>query len=140
MSAIYNRKLERYKEINKNIFKIKHAKFYNKNNRIQRKSGARNIKFENKNGVDLSDMTGSQAIEYDELAEIMYEKIRNSNDDIKKISKNMNWDEDKIKLIKEHLFIKEHIFEDGDRHRFDPDFWQANTWERMITGDIGKYV
>ncbi|MBS5794964.1 MAG: hypothetical protein ACLUCH_07125 [Lachnospirales bacterium] len=127
------KKGKKYK-INKNIFKIKHAKFYNKNNRIQRKSGARNIKFENKNGVDLSYMTGPQAIEYNELAESMYEKIRNSNDDdIKKISKNMNWDEDKIK------FIKEHIFEDGDRRRFDPDFWQANTWERMITGDIGKY-
>lgn len=57
-------------------------------------------------------MTGPQAIEYieyDELAENMYEKIRNSNDeDIKKISKNMNWDEDKIKLIKEHVFIKEY--------------------------------
>lgn len=48
-----------------------------------------------------------QAIEYNELAESMYEKIRNSNDDdIKKISKNMNWDDDKIKFIKEHVFIK----------------------------------
>ncbi len=60
------KKGKKYK-INKNIFKIKHAKFYNKNNRIKRKSGARNIKFENKNGVDLSDMIGQQAIEYDEL-------------------------------------------------------------------------
>ena len=136
----FSKKKGRKYKIKKNRFKIKNLKIYYKNNKIQKKSGARNIKFENKNGVDLSDMTGPQAIEYDELAENMYEKIRNSNDDdIKKISKNMNWDEDKIKLIKEHVFIKKHLFEDGDIRRFDPDFWQASTWERMITGDIGKY-
>ena len=67
-----------------------------------------------------------------------YKKYNNKNsvnsDRIEKKSgaRNINF-VDKISLIKEHLF------QDGDIRRFDPDFWQASTWERMVIGYIGKY-
>lgn len=67
-------------------------------------------------------------------AKIKYNEIRNNNNDVQKIAKNMGIDESLVNDVKEHLFIKTHKFREGVPSRFDPDYDIAMAWERMISG------
>lgn len=67
-------------------------------------------------------------------AEIMYETFRNTDSDIKKIAQITGHGEEEIKRVKNHLFFNEYDFDDG-HHRFDPDFQQAQSWDRLRKGE-----
>ncbi len=67
-------------------------------------------------------------------AELMYEEIRHRTTDVKKISENTPFTEGAVSSIKNHMFEKEHKFEDGSHRRFDSDFDQAQAWDRLSQG------
>ena len=66
-----------------------------------------------------------------------YEKIRNNNNDVFIISENTGISESKIQRIKDHLFIKEHIKDEGIG-RFDSDVEIADAWDRLISGNYNS--
>ena len=68
-----------------------------------------------------------------EGAERVYEEIRQSDTDVASISKNTGIKASRIARIKQHLFEKEHILDDGVR-RFDADPEIANAWKRLEQG------
>ena len=63
-----------------------------------------------------------------------YEKIRNNNEDVTIISENTGIPGSKIQRIKEHLFIKDYIKDEGIG-RFDSDVEIADAWDRLINGN-----
>lgn len=67
-------------------------------------------------------------------AKITYERIRRTNGDIKKIAKVTGFSEEDIERIKNHMFFNEYELE-GGKHRFDPDFYQAQSWDRLQRGE-----
>ena len=74
-----------------------------------------------------------------ELAEEIYNSIRECDTDICDIAKNLGFKADNIKNIKDHIIFNEH---DLDRYgsdkiehkRFDPTLSQALAWKRLETG------
>ena len=68
-----------------------------------------------------------------EHARKMYETYRRRASDIPKIAKVTGHTEEEITRVKNHMFINEHDLDDG-RHRFDPDFQQAQSWIRLESG------
>lgn len=71
-------------------------------------------------------------------AEKTYGNIRKRTVDVKKISKNTGYSEKKIREIKNYLFIDKHNL--GDRYdRFDPNFAIAQSWDRLMHGNIEKH-
>lgn len=69
-------------------------------------------------------------------SELYYEEMRNRKQGyiIKKMSKNANISENAAKDIYQHIFIKEHIFQDGSVKRFDPDYHMAESFRRILEG------
>jgi uncharacterized repeat protein (TIGR02543 family) len=86
----------------------------------------------------FSTMSASEWLRLEELAETMYSSFRTRVDDVVKIAKNIGWDESKILQIKNHLFNEVHLFDDGTKRLFDPNYWQAEAWERLINGNATK--
>lgn len=70
----------------------------------------------------------------DRHAKLMYEEIRNRKTDVKNISENTQFSEKAISSIKDHLFSEKHLFADGTIRSFDPDFEQAQAWDRLSQG------
>ena len=60
-----------------------------------------------------------------------YESIRNDSHDIEKIAKNLSMDINRIRLIKNYLFYMKNVNENGEMKRFDPDFYIAQSWNRL---------
>lgn len=71
----------------------------------------------------------------DRHADLMYEEIRKRTTDCKKISQNTIFTEKAVAEIKDHMFVKKHRFADGSVRRFDPDFEQAQAWDRLFHGN-----
>lgn len=71
----------------------------------------------------------------DEHATRYYESVRHMKTDTEKISKSTGISKDKLDKIKNHVFIAEHNLIDGVR-RFDPDYEMAQSWQRLIDGNI----
>ena len=69
----------------------------------------------------------------EEHAERYYESVRHMTTDTTKISENTNISKDKIDKIKNHVFIEEHELLSG-KHRFDPSYDIAQSWQRLISG------
>lgn len=67
-------------------------------------------------------------------AEITYERIRRTTDDVDKIAKATGYTREEIRQIKNHLFYNEYELADG-KHRFYPDFEQAQSWDRLQRGE-----
>lgn len=42
---------------------------------------------------------------------------------------------DKVRTAYEHVFVKEHDLDTG-RHRFDPDYDMAQSWQRLREGKV----
>jgi len=63
-----------------------------------------------------------------------YNERRQDDSDISKISKTTGFSETKVRQIKEHLFVNEHILDDGVR-RFDEDYDIAVAWKRLSDGN-----
>lgn len=85
----------------------------------------------------LSSFTGGKLDEYINRWEVYalqsYHKIRET-DDIMLIAKNTGFSPNKIKIIKEHIFFKQHQLDDSIR-LFDPDPDLADAWFRLQKGD-----
>jgi len=64
---------------------------------------------------------------------ILYEQIRNNHNDVVDISKAVNWKEEAIRKIKDHVFFNEHDLI-GRIGRFDPDYEMAQAWLRLASG------
>jgi ribosomal protein L18E len=86
--------------------------------------------------VDLDKMSLDEYMKFEALGDEMYNAIRKSNVDIDAIAKNTGWDKEKIEAIKNHLFKQEHLFDDGTTRVFDSDYWQAEAWKRMESGEM----
>lgn len=82
----------------------------------------------------FSKMSVDEWLRLEDLAHAMYNSFRTRVDDVAKIAKNIGWDESKIVQIKNHLFNEEHLFNDGKKRLFDPNYWQAEAWERLVNG------
>ncbi|WP_318581351.1 hypothetical protein [Clostridium botulinum] len=65
-----------------------------------------------------------------------YKKIRESKDDIGKISNNTKWTKNSITKIKDHIFYNEHILRNGNRGLLDSDYDMAIAWQRLIDGNL----
>ncbi|CAM4328230.1 hypothetical protein PAAL109150_21025 [Paenibacillus alkaliterrae] len=83
--------------------------------------------------------TGGRELSVDEYlkrldtADAMYESFRKSNVDVQDIAKNTGVSENRIQIIKDHLFFKEHIKEHGVG-RFEADYEIAQAWDRLQKG------
>ncbi|GHU37194.1 hypothetical protein FACS1894105_08860 [Clostridia bacterium] len=66
-------------------------------------------------------------------ASMMYEEIRHRTTDAVKIAQNTGWDETVIAEIKSHMFYNEYNLR-GTMQKFDPDFDQAQAWDRLTQG------
>lgn len=64
-----------------------------------------------------------------------YERIRQDESDINKISNNIEQDIEVVGRVKNHIFFNEHdiTYQDGstERKRLDPDPLIANAWNRL---------
>lgn len=75
----------------------------------------------------------------EQLANQIYEFIRECETDISDIATNLSFKPENVKKIKDHVFINKHYL---DRHgpketeykRFDPTFQQALAWKRLEAG------
>ncbi len=70
----------------------------------------------------------------DRHGERMYEEIRHRSTDVKRISECTPFKEKAVEEIKQHMFFNEHRFSNGTIRRFDPDFDQAQAWDRLTKG------
>lgn len=70
------------------------------------------------------------------FADSYYEEIRNrkTRSDVSRIAENTGFTKKQIQLIRNHLFLQEHDFEDGSRHRFDAGAQEALAWQRLENG------
>jgi hypothetical protein len=88
----------------------------------------------------LSSFTGGKIDEYIKRWEVYapkaYQKIRET-DDLIKISKNTGLSQAKITKIKQHIFYKKHLLDDGYR-LFDPDPDIADAWLRLQKGTYNE--
>lgn len=71
----------------------------------------------------------------EEHATRYYESVRHMKTDTEKISRATGISKDKLDKIKNHIFIAEHNLINGKR-RFAPDYEMAQSWQRLIDGDI----
>lgn len=67
-------------------------------------------------------------------AENYYEAVRGMKTDYKKIANNTGWDEKLILTIKNHIFMNNHDLGRREPCRFDPDYFMAQSWQRLING------
>ena len=70
-----------------------------------------------------------------EKAKEMYEQIRNRKREfeVKAVAKNTGYSEDEISRVYDHVFIREHLLDEGIM-RFYPDYYMANSWFRLRNG------
>lgn len=82
---------------------------------------------------DTNDPFGSKRALH---AKKYYEAVRSRNKDIEinKIANNTGYRSQDIEKIYNHIFIDEHIFADGRKERFYPDYNMANSWARLREG------
>lgn len=84
--------------------------------------------------ISISGATDLESqIKEDNIAEKLYDGIRNNKSDVKKISENLGIDEKEVARIKNYLFVDEHQIGDEIR-RFDGNYEQAVSWRRLESG------
>ncbi len=74
-----------------------------------------------------------------QVADQIYESIRESDTDICDIAQNLGFKADNIKNVKDHVFYNEHDLDrygpdQIERKQFDPNLQQALAWKRLETG------
>jgi len=67
-----------------------------------------------------------------------YDIIRKDPNDIASIVKNTGFKDFHVSRIKDHVFSKDHILNDGSIGKFHPDPEIVNAWDRLKTGDFIK--
>jgi len=83
--------------------------------------------------TDKNDPLGK---ERERVATEYYEQIRNRdrNYEIADVSKNTGFSIREVDVVFSHIFEKEHLFEDGEMHRFHPDYYMQHSWMRLREG------
>ena len=109
----------------------------NKDDKIKERIELSEITYPISGGISgaITDLYSDDAKKH---AEKTYGNIRKRTVDVKRISKNTGYSEKKIREIKNYLFIDKHNL--GDRYdRFDPNFAIAQSWDRLMHGNIEKH-
>lgn len=72
----------------------------------------------------------------EKVANALYTQFINRNRDfeIEAVAKNSGYSVEEVNRIYDHIFIRQHLFEDGSVHKFDPDYYMAHSWMRLRTG------
>ena len=67
------------------------------------------------------------------IAENLYAQIRNRKPEyeIKAVAQNSGMAEGDIKKVYDHIYVNQHLFQDGTIHLFDPDYEMAQSWQRL---------
>lgn len=86
-------------------------------------------------GATITDGYSEKAIMH---AELMYGAIRKRKTDVNKIAINTGYSKNIIQKIKDYLFISKHDL-GGNFKRFDPDFYIAQSWDRLTKGTIEEH-
>lgn len=89
----------------------------------------------NISGATITDGYSEKAIKH---AELMYGSIRKRKTDVDKIAINTGYSKNIIQKIKDYLFISKHDL-GGNFKRFDPDFYIAQSWDRLTKGTIEEH-
>ena len=71
-----------------------------------------------------------------EHANKYYESVRKMKTDTFNIAKNTGFEEAQIRDIKNYIFYDEHDLAENGIRRFFPDFAMAESWQRLINGNI----
>lgn len=84
----------------------------------------------------LNDTNDPLGLKRDAKAKEMYDEIRNrdQNYEIQAVAKNSGFSKAEIERVYNHIFIREHLLDDGKVERFAPDFYMANSWLRLRNG------
>lgn len=66
-----------------------------------------------------------------------YEEVRKRDAklEVQAVAQSSGFSADKVRTAYEHVFVKEHDLSTG-RHRFDPDYDMAQSWQRLREGKI----
>ena len=75
----------------------------------------------------------SESQEAEEHANRYYGSVRKMKTDAFKISQNTGIELDKVKAVKQHVFLNEYNL-NGTTKRFDPNYDMAQAWQRLIEG------
>lgn len=112
----------RYKE-NKDVINARKRAWY-----AQKNSGGVSGAYTNTNDPDGKKREKS--------ANDFYKEIRNRKPEfeIKAVAKNSGMAENDVERIFNHVFLREHKFEDGSIKRFDADYYMQNSWMRLREG------
>ena len=67
------------------------------------------------------------------IAEDLYTQTRNRNPEyeVKAVAQSSGMDEVDVKKIYDHIYINQHLFQDGTIRLFDPDYEMAQSWQRL---------
>ena len=83
---------------------------------------------------------------YDEkrskIANDLYTQIKNRKREFEvgAVARNSGMSIEEVNRVYEHIFTRQHLFEDGTIHLFDPDYYMAHSWIRLRTGlDIQEH-
>ena len=88
-------------------------------------------------GRNLDGLSVDELLALDDEAARLYEIIRNSSDDVARISSQTGIPEWKIQKIKDYVFNNDHVLRDRVG-RFDPDIEIADAWERLMNGTYNQ--
>ncbi len=68
----------------------------------------------------------------DKHAARYYGLVRSMTTDVPKIAKNTGIPEDDVRYVKDYIFMDKHDLGGENLERFDPSFYMAESWQRLI--------
>lgn len=73
----------------------------------------------------------------DQKGRDLYSEIKNRKKqyEIEAVARNSGYSLEEIDKVYKHVFLREHLFEDGSVRQFDPDYYMANSWLRIRNND-----
>ncbi|MCL2387123.1 MAG: hypothetical protein FWC89_06175 [Defluviitaleaceae bacterium] len=74
----------------------------------------------------------------EKFAEQFYESVRNRKSDATKISQNTGISVADVENVRQHIFFNAYDLGGRQPRRFDPDYDQAQSWQRLCIG--GKHI
>ena len=83
-----------------------------------------------------TDITDPLSKKRNAIAADYYEQVRNRDRtyEIAAVARNTGFSKNDVVKVFAHIFEKEHLFEDGECHRFHPDYYMQHSWMRLREG------
>lgn len=109
-----------------------------KQNRLSVVSGSSNLNgYHSISSGALSHKNDPLGTRREAHAERYYQEIRNRKSEyiVPRLAHNAGISEEKASSVYNHIFVNEHLFENGDIKRFDPDYNMAESFRRLLDGD-----